>query len=100
MNACPQCRDRASSSQSYSRNLAVKSMFHSAGILFSSMTLILMPKCPICVAAYVTILTGMSLTTGAAEWIRAGLITVCAATLVLLTVRGIQRKWRPASSRH
>lgn len=55
-----------------------------------------MPKCPMCVAAYVFAATGVSVSVATAAWVRAGLIVGSVgwlACVVLLAVRRIV--WRP-----
>ena len=49
--------------------------------------LALLPKCPVCVAAYVSLATGVTLSVAAAAYLRAGLAALFTAVLVLLAVR-------------
>jgi hypothetical protein len=53
--------------------------------------LALLPKCPMCVAAYVALFTGISLSAAAATYLRGGLVAVCVASLVLLAGRRAYR---------
>lgn len=50
-------------------------------------TLILIPKCPACVAGYVLLLSGVGLSFSAAETVRWAVIGLCAAILVFVSVR-------------
>lgn len=50
-------------------------------------TLLLLPKCPACVAAYFAIGTGIGLSISAATYVRTGLVTVCVISLLWLTAR-------------
>jgi hypothetical protein len=58
--------------------------------------LALMPKCPVCFAAYLAMATGLSLSVGAATYLRTGLIVLCAGLLLLAAVRLF---WRVAALR-
>ncbi|MCC9604533.1 hypothetical protein LOC68_27550 [Blastopirellula sp. JC732] len=49
--------------------------------------LALMPKCPVCVAAYLALLTGVGVPLSTAGYLRTGLIAVCTLSLVYLAVR-------------
>lgn len=53
--------------------------------------LLLVPKCPMCVAAYVAAGTGLGLSYSTAAYLRTGLICVCVGSLVWL---GARRAWR------
>lgn len=53
--------------------------------------LLLVPKCPMCVAAYVAAGTGLGLSYSTAAYLRTGLICVCVGSLVVLAAR---RAWR------
>lgn len=61
------------------------------GFFLSGITLVVMPKCPVCVAAYATILTGISVSTGVAGHLRLGLMVACTSVLVFLTLNGLTR---------
>lgn len=73
---------------------------HGQGIMkvlsavFSSMALILMPKCPLCLAAYVTLLTGLSMSTKVASQLHTGLFIVCICMLTPLLWWVWKRAWR------
>jgi hypothetical protein len=53
--------------------------------------LALIPKCPVCVAAYVAIGTGVAIPVSAASLLRTGTIAACVAALALLAARSIRR---------
>jgi hypothetical protein len=55
--------------------------------LLPATLLALMPKCPVCVAAYVALLTGVGITIPAAAAIRTAMIAACLASLAFLTLR-------------
>jgi hypothetical protein len=51
----------------------------------------LMPKCPLCLAAYVTLWTGIGLSLAAATYLRWSFLLLSAALLLYLALR---RPWR------
>lgn len=67
-----------------------------AGVLLSGIPLALMPKCPLCIATYATLLTGISVSTTTASQLHTGLITLCLValgSLMLIFLAKIHR-WR------
>lgn len=61
------------------------------GWLVSGGLLLLIPKCPACLAAYVAVFTGFGLSLPAAAGLRWGMIGLCAMSLGCLTVRLLRR---------
>jgi hypothetical protein len=53
--------------------------------------LVLMPKCPACLAAYVTLSTGLGLTISTASYLRGTLLFICGAALLLLFIDRVIR---------
>lgn len=51
--------------------------------------LALMPKCPVCLAGYIALATGIGIPVAAAAWVRWGLIVLCAGSLVYLAARRV-----------
>jgi hypothetical protein len=56
-----------------------------------SALLVLMPKCPACLAAYVALWTGLGLSISTATWLRWALLLVCVASLIFLLVKRLAR---------
>ena len=61
------------------------------GWLAPATALALMPKCPMCVAAYVALFTGIGLSLPTATLVRTALIALCAASLAFMAARSIVR---------
>jgi hypothetical protein len=60
--------------------------------------LALVPKCPLCVAAYVAMFTGVGLSLAVASTIRLAMIAVCLAWLVIIVTRFLLRSTSATSS--
>jgi hypothetical protein len=55
-----------------------------AGWIIPGAILALVPKCPACLAAYIAVLTGVSVSFSLAAWLRITLIAVCFIVLTLM----------------
>jgi hypothetical protein len=60
--------------------------------LFPATLLVLMPKCPLCVAAYVALFTGIGITVSTARWIQILMQVFCLTSLAYLAVRDWRRR--------
>ncbi|MBI1344893.1 hypothetical protein GC163_01240 [bacterium] len=72
---------------------------HRSGTLFqrlagclATVTLILLPKCPACLAAYLAAATGLGLSFAAATHLHRLLFAICGMTILLVTVAALRRK--------
>jgi hypothetical protein len=61
------------------------------GWIVPSAILALIPKCPMCLAAYIAVWTGLGLSVAAAANLRVLLIIVCVISLVFLAARQMGR---------
>jgi threonine/homoserine/homoserine lactone efflux protein len=64
-----------------------RGFFDVAGCVVSSVILALLPKCPVCFAAYVAIGTGVGLSVSTAAVLRMFLLILCGGSLVYLAVK-------------
>jgi hypothetical protein len=69
----------------------VRGSGEAAGWIVPSIMLALVPKCPMCVAAYIALATGVSISMSAASMVRTSMIVVCVASLIYVACR---RLWR------
>lgn len=58
--------------------------------------LALLPKCPLCFAAYFAAATGIGLSAATASHVRTWLTVACVAALVVLAARAVGRRVGPA----
>ncbi len=63
--------------------------------LLSTATLVLMPKCPLCIATCLAATSGIGITVGAAGHLRTGAVIFCSAVLAFLSLQLAGRLLRP-----
>ena len=67
--------------------------------LFPATLLVLMPKCPLCVAAYVALFTGIGITASTARSIQILMLVLCLTSLAYLAFKYWRiRRWRASST--
>ncbi len=69
-----------------------------AGWLLPSTVLALLPKCPLCLAAYVALGTGFMMTPASANLLLRTLTALCIATLAFCVLRWITKYFRQKPS--
>lgn len=72
-----------------------------AGKVFPAFVIVMLPKCPACLAAYITVATGIGVSLTAATYIRSFLLVVCVLTLcyfAVVTMRQLRVRLRTHNS--
>jgi hypothetical protein len=88
----PYCCASTSASTKRERNASAVARAHplrsfAQGILPAG-GLLLLPKCPACLAAYVTIITGLGISVTAARYLQSVLLTICLALVAYFATKG------------
>jgi hypothetical protein len=65
---------------------------HASGGVLPGALLVLMPKCPMCVAAYIALATGVGVSVSTAAYLREGMLVLCVAALGYLALRCLPAK--------
>ncbi len=64
-----------------------------AGWIIPSVTLALLPKCPVCLAAYVALATGVGISLPTATYLRATVAVLCVGALTFIAARQLRRRF-------
>ena len=65
-----------------------------SGGIVPAVLLVLIPKCPMCVAAYITLATGVGVSVSTAAYLRMGMIGLCVMALLLLAMQSLKHMSR------
>lgn len=71
----------------------------SASAVFPVLLVALLPKCPICLAAWIAAGTGVGISVGAAGWLRGAAVILGLAPAAYVLIRGQGRRARLGSER-
>jgi hypothetical protein len=88
---CPCGRNPAPSIESPRKGPQAWRAGGAAAWALPSVALALLPKCPMCVAAYLAIGGGLGVSLGTAAHLRTALVWLCWSVLALLAVRMVMR---------
>jgi hypothetical protein len=99
MSNCPLCNPEAGSTSVKSklgdgrRPIGfLQRVWRGIQLLIPATVLVLIPKCPICVAAYVALFTGVGISVSTARWIQVLMLVVCLGSLGYLVVSYWRRR--------
>ena len=73
-----------------SRRLA-RRLFGASASMMPGAALVLLPKCPLCLAAWLTVATGVGVSAAAAAWMHTTIAAVSLAALAGVAVQTIRR---------
>src|SRR6202167_5810229 len=88
VNTCP-CRQKTARDDDKARRPVSRwrRVGEIAGWFIPSATLVLLPKCPLCVAAYVALFSGVSISFASASHLRTSLLILCVTVLFCLALK-------------
>jgi hypothetical protein len=94
MSNCPFCNlDSPPDSDGAKRPVGLlRRAWGSIQWLFPATLLVLIPKCPFCVMAYVALFTGVGVTVATARWIQILMLAFCLTSLAYAAVRYWRRR--------
>jgi predicted transporter len=89
MSNCPLCNlePMATSGGKSGRLGPLRRVWRSTKWLFPAALLAVMPKCPICLAAYIALCTGVGVSVSTARWIQILMLVLCLCSLTYFAVR-------------
>lgn len=67
-------------------------------MLLPGILLFLIPKCPLCLAAWLALGTGIGISFTVATWLRWGLISICIVSLCYLIFKSTVQLWKNSCS--
>jgi hypothetical protein len=92
MSGRPCCAQRRSAAAAAAPAGRLRRGLHLLGWLAPGALLALLPKCPMCFAAYFALATGIGISAATASHLRTGLAGLCIAALAALAVRFVLRR--------
>jgi hypothetical protein len=94
MSNCPLCNlDPAPNSGDGKRRIGfLRRVWRGIQWAFPATLLVLIPKCPMCVVAYVAIFSGIGITVSTARWIQILMLMFCLTSLAYLAVKHWRRR--------
>jgi len=99
MNSSPCCHSQPHARGGVQRrSTRLRRLREVAGLVLPGTLLALMPKCPMCLAAYVALGTGFTLSYTSAHLLLRGLTALCICTLAFCLVRRIIKHLRQQHS--
>ncbi|HUP04319.1 MAG TPA: hypothetical protein VMU19_10045 [Bryobacteraceae bacterium] len=69
----------------------VRRISGTASAVLPGAALLALPKCPLCLAAWLTLATGASVSAASAAWLRGGMVALCVAGMGLAAARLVKR---------
>ena len=73
---------------------AIRKKLAPVRMLLPGILLLLIPKCPLCLAAWIALGTGIGISLHVATWLRCGLIAICAVSLCYLIFKSTVQLWK------
>mgnify|MGYP007076044265 CR=1 FL=1 len=77
---------------------AIHKKAHAARILLPGILLMLIPKCPLCLAAWIAVGTGIGISFTVAAWLRWSLIAIGIISLCYLIFKSTVQLWKNSCS--
>lgn len=70
-----------------------------AASILSGLLLLILPKCPLCLAAWLTVATGLTISAATVTWMRTGILLLWTAAVAVFLWRRTSRARRSVRSR-
>jgi len=87
MSACVYCGRKSAATRCASGGIA------------STALMVLVPKCPMCIVAYIALVTGVGVSVSTAEYLRIGMMTLCVLALTYVAAKLFLKTRAPSRSR-
>jgi hypothetical protein len=84
---CAQCHKGEGRSRLLARRLSA-----AGARILPGAVLILLPKCPMCLAAWLTVATGLSVSAAAGDWVTKAITAACAAAIALIAIQFVRKR--------